>query len=210
MGGNQCNCLRAAVRRLPWLACVVGLAAAPGAGCGPNPAAVDRLVAEGVDLAKAGETASALERFDRALRFDPEHPAALVNGGLAALLEGRPEEAKHRLERYLASDDRAVLPRVYLAHALAALGDHDGAIAALQAAVRHGFRDLEALSSEAFQPLRHDLRFVQLTSLVAQRNGRRAPVDDRGRPLFGGEALRTLSVPGVEAACADPLPPDRE
>jgi predicted Zn-dependent protease len=199
MGGTQHHRWRKARPRLPSLL-LLGLIAVSAMGCNRDPAAADRLVATGVALAKAGETRAALEHFDRALRIDPEHPAALVNAGLASLLEGRPAEARDRLERYLVNDQAAVLPRVYLAHARAALDDRNGAIAALKEAVRLGFLDLDAFSDEAFRPLRSDVRFLQLASLVAQRRGQRLPVDDRGRPLFGDSPVRSLSV-GPGPAC---------
>lgn len=167
-------------------------------------------MAEGVSLARAGDHAAALARFDRALALDPGHPAALVNGGLAALLEGRPADARTRLQKHLADHPDAVLPRVYLAFALAALDDREGAIVALQTAVRHGFRDLEALSHESLRPLRNDLRFLQIAALVAQRQGQRAPTDDRGRPLFGLNPVRSLSVPGLTGECAADAPPAAE
>lgn len=170
----------------------------------------DRLVAEGVRYAEAGDTAAALERFDRALTLAPEHPAALVDGGLAALLHGRPADARARLERYLADHPDEVLPRVYLAHALLALDDRDGAIGALQQAVRLGFRDLDALMDGGFGAIANDLRFIQLASLVAQRNGQRVPVDHLGRPLVGDRPVRSLTAPALGQACTPPASPANE
>lgn len=171
---------------------------------------VEGLVARGVSLASEGKTGDALAHFDRALDLDPDHPAALVNGGLAALIEGRAPVAKARFERYLSENGDDVLPRVYLAHALVALDDREGAIAALQRAVGLGFGDLDALTDGSFRALQTDIRFIQLASLVAQRTGRRAPVDDRGRILIGGLPVRSLSGPSLPSACDTPPTPPSE
>ncbi len=210
MLGGQPKCSRAAIRCRPgwWFAACLALALA--AGCTRDATVVDRLVAEGVERARSGDTAAALERFDRALAIDPEHPAALVNGGLAALLEARPADARDRLERFLARDETTALPRVYLAHARLALGDREGAIAALQDAVRLGFRDLDALADGSLGALRNDLRFIQLAALVAQKHGRRAPTDVRGRPLFGDSPVRSLAAPGLAQTCSATAPPPNE
>jgi tetratricopeptide (TPR) repeat protein len=206
MGGRQRRPTRPQALGLPGRSWVFWVIVALVAACGRDGAAIDRLVEEGVERARSGDHAGALARFDRALATDPDHPAALVNGGLAALLESRPADARVRLERYLEFHPDAVLPRVYLAHALIALEDREGALAALQHAVGNGFRDLDTFSHESFSSLRNDLRFLQLTSLVAQRNGQRAPTDERGRPVFGLAPVRSLSGPGLDPSCGDDDP----
>jgi tetratricopeptide (TPR) repeat protein len=192
----------------------IALAALGGAllaGCARTDAA-DREVAEGVARARAGDVEAALAHFERALRADADHPAALANAGLAALLADRPAAARDHLARLLAASPEDHRSRFLLARAHLALGETEPALAAARRAVADGFDDLAALTDEAFAPLRSDLRFVQALGLAAQHAGRRLPADAGGRLLLGDEPLHTLNLPGAAMcpppAAAGPRDPD--
>lgn len=179
------------------LAAIVILAACSGQDVG-------ELVAEGAAHARAGNTAEALAAFERALAIEDDHPGALYNAGLAALLLDQPERGRAHLEKLVAfaPDDGRALH--LLARARMVLGDGDGALDVLRRSVQAGFVDLEALNDDLFAPLRNDLRFVQLVSLAAQRGGQQAAIDDRGRMILGGTPVSRLQLPGEPESCGAP------
>ncbi|HOB01275.1 MAG TPA: tetratricopeptide repeat protein [Casimicrobium huifangae] len=92
---------------------------------------------QAVQLHQAGCPADALPLYAQVLADEPDHPAALYYGGVAAWTAGQLELAHERLDRVIAISPQPVADAHYhRALALAALGRDADAIADYQAALR--------------------------------------------------------------------------
>ena len=181
------------------------------AGCYAPAEDAERVASEGLALARSEGPVAARPVFERALLIDPWNPKALYNGGLAAFAVGDLEDARAKLERFVAAHRNDAIAHYELARIEAAAGRRDEALALLARAIEHRMLVPEALEAAEFEPLRHDLRFVQLAALLAQRIGARVASDDRGRVVIGHRPIRALALPGLpqdEACLSMPRPGD--
>jgi len=106
-----------------------------------RPSAADRMVAEALRLAAAGDAPGAEAHLRKALAEDARHPRALVTlARLRTRAEGGADEAALRAR--VAAHQSDVLARIELGKALVGAERHDDALAELLAAVRLG-PDLE-------------------------------------------------------------------
>jgi tetratricopeptide (TPR) repeat protein len=184
------------IRALPLA--LSGLLLAAGCGSGDRAEALAR---EGLAQARAGHLDPAVETFRRALREDPGNPKARYNLAVALLTLGRAEEAATEFRAFLEGKPDDAPGHFQLARALARAGRTEEALTALQRSVALGFDEHPAMALPELEPLRRDLRFVQLEAVVAQRAGVRPPVatDFAGRDgvAYGGERLAPAPLPGM-------------
>lgn len=92
-------------------------------------AGIDALLAEAMELHRAGRLDEAEDRYRRALADHPDHAGALHNLGVIAAGKGRTEEAIGLFDRAIASDPQYASAWFNKAVALRALGDLDAALA---------------------------------------------------------------------------------
>ncbi len=171
------------------------------AGCTGARDRAEALATEGLAQARAGQLDRAVEIFRQALREDPSHPKARYNLGVAFLAQNRADEAAAEFRAFLAGKPDDAPGLFQLARAQARAGRPEEAIAALQRSVALGFDEHPAMGLPELQPLRRDLRFVQLEAVVAQRAGVRPPAatEFAGRDgvAYGGERLPAAPLPGT-------------
>ena len=169
-------------------------------GCGARDRA-ETLASEGLARARAGQLDLAAETFRQALREDPTNPKARYNLGVALLSLGRADEAAAEFRRFVEERPHDAPAHLQLARALARTGRPEAALTALQRSVAEGFAEPEAMKLPELDPLRRDLRFVQLEAVIAQRAGvRPGPVHEfagRESAGYGGERLQAAPLPGT-------------
>jgi tetratricopeptide (TPR) repeat protein len=128
-----------------------------------------------------GDTAAAA--FRRALRADPNDPAALYGAGAAAYLQGNERDAMALLKRALQAEPRLVHASALLGEIAYHQGDLSLAIKAYESALAHAPGDVflrERLAAWKSEAAVHD-------GLVAYK-------DDRFTILFSGPANETLAA----------------
>jgi tetratricopeptide (TPR) repeat protein len=92
-----------------------------------RPHMVEARIGLGSSLIQAGRPVEAVEELQRALVEAPGFPATLTNLGIALLELGRPRDAVPHLLGAIAISPRNGVPRLALARAYLALGEHDHA-----------------------------------------------------------------------------------
>jgi tetratricopeptide (TPR) repeat protein len=135
----------------------------------------------GTALQEDGRPAEAIDRYKRALAFDPEYLPALNNLGTALRAAGRVDEAVGVFGQALARDGDAASVRYNLGNALMARGDAAGAVKEFEAALAADPRSVEAAnnlgqalaaigdSDRAIEAFRRALT-IDDASLIAHRN----------------------------------------
>ncbi len=164
--------------------------------CAPSPA--EREARAGVEAAKAGDVAGAIEHFQRSLDLDPGNAMARFNLGLAHLYMEQWIVAEEQLRRFVELRPDDARGHFELARARALAGWPQSAIDALKRAVELGFADYELLVSDGvFRSLYGMPQYVALEMTVAQRAGVEPKAGVLAAP--GGEELGpgTTTLPGL-------------
>jgi len=169
---------------------------APAAPTGQH-SPIDAIVAEGQQLAAAGDLAGALATFDRAVATDARHAEAQASRGLTLANLGRVAEAVASLEAALAIDPRHGMAALALGCARHAQGQVAAAMAAYDQALAAGVSDGALHRNRAVacvalgQP---DAALVSYAAAIAQAPG------DAALHFAQGQLL--LDIGQVEAALA--------
>lgn len=174
------------------------------AACAPPPAEqAEAEASQAVALARTGRVREAIPGFERAVALDANNLKARYNLGIAFLALGRPVEAAAHLERFVALRPADALGQFNLARAYAQQRRAEDALAALQAAVNAGYADYrEMTTSGGLDLLHHDVRYLAVEALVAQRAGVKreelAGALGKGVGDYGGIQLPGLKLPTVD------------
>jgi tetratricopeptide (TPR) repeat protein len=124
-------------------------------------------------LRELGRPAEGLHDLEAAIDRRPLDESLLEELAAVRLALGEPAKALDAVARALTQDGAVPGARYTGAVALAELGDLDGALDALEDALRHGFVDLAALEKETrFEPIAEDPRFREV--VAAMEDFRRA------------------------------------
>lgn len=174
----------------------------------PDPAkSADELAAEGVAIGARGELMDALLWFDAALAKDPRHLKARYNQAVTFANLGRIAEAEASFQAFLEVRPTDVAARYELARIQAQQSRGAAALDSLELAVRDGLADPAALKAGGFGAIEHELRYLALQAVVAQRAaaaGRPVPDDEfareGSRSNYGGLTVPGLKLPGVRNA----------
>lgn len=96
--------------------------------CDYIPNKSDSLVIEGLEYYKAADYQTALDRFDSALRFNPEEALFFTLRGIAKIALGRYQESLEDFDRSLVLRPGEIEPRIYKGIALYKLHRYQAAI----------------------------------------------------------------------------------
>lgn len=108
---------------------------------------------EALEAHRRGKLREALQRYTAILAEHPGHASALHYSGVVLHQSGDHAGAIERIRKSIAIDGTAAEPWANLAHALAALGQSEAAIGALEEAARRAPRDPEIWSNLAVSQL---------------------------------------------------------
>jgi tetratricopeptide (TPR) repeat protein len=132
-------------------------------------------------LAALGRPTEGLPYLERALALDPSQADVLNNTGAALRATGRAQEATELFRRAIALDPRNIMALRNLANARSAHGEHEAAIADLQAFLADGLDSAEIreqlgaslwLTGRTGEGLAHVRRSIELDPHFADGHGR--------------------------------------
>jgi predicted O-linked N-acetylglucosamine transferase (SPINDLY family) len=121
--------------------------------------AVGNLIDEGNALEDTGNVQTALDRYDAAVRLNPESARAHLNRGNALLAMNRPAEAKEAYVTALRHQPEYAAADYNLGNACARLGEHEEALYAYRRALmlKPDFADAEVAAGALYEDLdRHE------------------------------------------------------
>jgi serine/threonine protein kinase/tetratricopeptide (TPR) repeat protein len=120
---------------------------------------------------RRGQKERALESFKRAIQKEPESSSGRWAAAMRAAVEGRVEEGLAALGRSKEAGMVDGEQRYHFANVHCLLGDRDGCVAGLQAAVDGGFFNYPFLLKDSFlEPIRTDHRFQRILARAKEKH----------------------------------------